>query len=332
VDSVANVVPVYSPPGGHGTDVAAELGATRAGVSVRFGNTENGTIPATNGFRTVGMMRDPTFANVQINSVDPTTSTFFPDESVARYDTIALTSVGNVSANDVLVQWPGGDWTTRLDAGDQLVIVSDNLSQLLTVTSVQNATHIAVNSAIQFTCTAAQVYLAEVTAGETKILSQTSANTFLVDTNAQLTQGDQLIGVSSGARATISQVNRNGVDKEFATFVQCWKYVGSYVSGAFQEDEFVYSGNSLTDASAKAQVHSATTSDGQIVLLTSNQIGSFSVGDTVKGVDSQAIFTISAKYSPEIKHGSGRVTYVENVDPVTRTPIQTESFRLILEF
>jgi hypothetical protein len=68
------------------------------------------------------------------------------------------------------------------------------------------------------------------------------------------------------------------------------------------------------------------------VLLTSNQIGSFSVGDTVKGVDSQAIFTISAKYSPEIKHGSGRVTYVENVDPVTRTPIQTESFRLILEF
>ena len=38
------------------------------------------------------------------------------------------------------------------------------------------------------------------------------------------------------------------------------------------------------------------------------------------------------KYTPEIVFGSGRIIYLENLDPITRANTQSEVFKLIFEF
>ena len=60
----ANVVPIIGPPGGHGSDPINELYADTVGVSVDFVDDEGGNTPAKNDFRTVGIIKDPLFANV----------------------------------------------------------------------------------------------------------------------------------------------------------------------------------------------------------------------------------------------------------------------------
>ena len=60
----ANVTPIIGPPGGHGSDPINELYADTVGVSVDFIDDEGGNLPAVNDFRTVGIVKDPLFANV----------------------------------------------------------------------------------------------------------------------------------------------------------------------------------------------------------------------------------------------------------------------------
>ena len=62
--NTANVVPIIGPNGGHGSDPINELYADTVGVSVSFVDDENGNLPAVNDFRTVGIIKDPLFANV----------------------------------------------------------------------------------------------------------------------------------------------------------------------------------------------------------------------------------------------------------------------------
>lgn len=60
---------IISPPGGHGSDAPAELGARYMGLSVTFDSTDPaaaGKLLDVNDFRTYGMIRSPLFANVEI--------------------------------------------------------------------------------------------------------------------------------------------------------------------------------------------------------------------------------------------------------------------------
>lgn len=62
--------PIIGPAEGHGGNIPYELGMSKVGISTAFANTELGTIPATNKFRTVGLIRDPLFANVELSITD----------------------------------------------------------------------------------------------------------------------------------------------------------------------------------------------------------------------------------------------------------------------
>lgn len=62
----ASLRPIISPRGGHGFDVAAELYASHLGISVKFSNSENGTISTDNDFRTIGVLKDPAFKDVKL--------------------------------------------------------------------------------------------------------------------------------------------------------------------------------------------------------------------------------------------------------------------------
>lgn len=70
----ANVVPIISPKGGHGSDPVSELKADTVGISVDFANSQGGQIPAVNDFRQVSILKDPLFANVVLSISDTLTS------------------------------------------------------------------------------------------------------------------------------------------------------------------------------------------------------------------------------------------------------------------
>lgn len=83
--TAANLTPSLSPPGGHGSDVVNELYASRAGISVTYANNESNTIPTTNDYRSVGILKDPLFANVELTLTTSTASSFLDGETVIHY-------------------------------------------------------------------------------------------------------------------------------------------------------------------------------------------------------------------------------------------------------
>lgn len=75
------VRPIYSPPGGHGANTAAELGAKTISFVTRFSNSESNTIPFTNQYQTIGLIKDPLFANVNLELKDKT-GTYIEEETL----------------------------------------------------------------------------------------------------------------------------------------------------------------------------------------------------------------------------------------------------------
>jgi hypothetical protein len=97
-NAVLNVV--MGPKGGHGFDVEYELGATSLCISSRFSNNESGTIPTDNDFRTIGILKDPLYANVTL-TVTSLTGSFNVGETVQQANSLAtgiVTSFDSVSS------------------------------------------------------------------------------------------------------------------------------------------------------------------------------------------------------------------------------------------
>ncbi len=156
---------------------------------------------------------------------------------------------------------------------------------------------------------------------------------YLANVAAYLTVGDKLIGQESGAYRVIETIKRSNTAKTFDTFIELYKYKISVSSGVFQENEKVYVGANASTQTANATIHSTINTGGSdFYMYTSNQIGRFIIGNTVRGANSSAIGTISEKYIPEIEFGSGDIIYIENIDPLTRDTSQSETYKIILEF
>ncbi len=91
---------VLGPKGGHGFDAEYELGATALCISSRFSNNESGTIPTENDFRTIGIIKDPLYANVTL-TITSLTGSFAVGESVTQANSLAtgvVTSFDSVSS------------------------------------------------------------------------------------------------------------------------------------------------------------------------------------------------------------------------------------------
>lgn len=83
--NTADLEPSLSPPGGHGFDPINELFASRVGVSVTLANNESNTIPTSNDYRSVGILKDPLWANVEITLTTSTASSFLDGETIIHY-------------------------------------------------------------------------------------------------------------------------------------------------------------------------------------------------------------------------------------------------------
>ena len=94
--------PIVSPIEGHGGNPEEELKSSFVGISVKFANTESGTIIAnSSSYRTIGLIRDPLYANVtfDVSSV----SSFVSGERINQANTTASGKIVAINATSFSV-------------------------------------------------------------------------------------------------------------------------------------------------------------------------------------------------------------------------------------
>jgi hypothetical protein len=334
VISPAAIRPVYSPPGGHGSDAAIELRATGICFAMHLANNENNTIPATNQFQQYGIIRDPTFSNVKIGLVSATPNPFIPGETAVKIDTVLIKS--NATTNSISAEIDvgiNGRMNERVSVGDWLYLSGPSTTtnkMLAQVNSVINGSAITLTTNCFFTDSAVDIFRANLE-GNAIVSSVPGATAvFVSNISSQWQTGDTIIGLTSGGYGVINTTSVNDIFTDLNTFVAMYKFTGAYVSGTFNQNEKVYEGANLASSSANASIHSAMSNGSTTVIYISNVVGVFET--TLTGADSGAVFSIAESYNPDIDFGSGKVIYLENITAVPRAVSTTENFNLVFLF
>jgi hypothetical protein len=111
VSNAASLSVIIGPKGGHGADPEYELGGKYLGFSVSFANTEANTIPSTNDFRTIGILKDPLFANVEF-ALSSVIGAYVDEEIVSQANTNASGVVTYFSGSTLRLSNVTGTFTT----------------------------------------------------------------------------------------------------------------------------------------------------------------------------------------------------------------------------
>lgn len=332
IERTADLKLIYSPYGGHGKDAEKELYASRACVSVKISNTENNTIPATNNYKEIGIIKDPLFSQSTLKISD-SSSSFISGETIYKFDPFRVATNATIVELTSNVSVTEADFQSQLQVGQTLYLKGPNQSdhQLVVVNSVINSTTFSTKSNTNFSCTNGYIYFAN-TSSNAKVLYQTDNETVIVNAvSGVISSTDNIIGSRSGCKATISSIQRSGVTKTFDTFVQMYKYDGTKNSGTFAQDEVLYQGNSLNTSTANATLHSFTLDGTNITFYASNQKGEFDLINPVFG-SGDGVCSISDVTPPELIYGSGEPIYINTIEPITRQTDQNEQFKIVFEF
>lgn len=318
---------IKSPHFGHGSNSALELGATSIAVSVTFSNNESNTIVQSNDYRTIGILKDPLFSNVEIAS-STQQGTFITNEIVYKISPIKLGADAVLDATSTTISSTTADFTNQFSAND-FIYLSDGTNHMLgVVNTVVNSSHLTLTTNSAFSAAAADFYLPKTSSYG--ILSFSNTSTIRVaNVSGFIETNDKMIGKNSGAYLVANTISRSGVNKNFETFINMYKYKGTITAGSFSQDETIYQ-DSASDANTK--LHSVDTSGVEDVMYTTNKFGSFTVPGTLTGTTSEALMSVTEEYEPEIAFKSGRIIFMENVSPITRQSGQSETFKFIFEF
>jgi hypothetical protein len=320
---------IYSPAGGHGYDPGAELLAGSAEISLKFSNSESNTILTTNIFQQVGVIKNPLFANVQLN-LGAINGLFLTNEQVLKINPLQICDSATINTTSAQVTAANGQFTKRLAVNDYVYLTDANntFNQLGVVNNVINSTafNLTVNGFVS--CTVVDVLTANILAmAYVRDLVSTS---LLYVTNAagEMISNDFIIGLKSGATATINTVMRNDVTKNYETFIQLYKYLGTLEFNNFTENEIVQQ-----NTSANALLHCANVDANDVLTMyTSNQVGMFDINTEVIGNTSGAIALLTEILLPELVYNTGDIIYLENLDAITRQTDQSETFQIVFKF
>ncbi len=312
VTSTAVVRAILPPPGGHGANQAEELNASVILVGCTLANTEGGKIPATNTYRTIGLLRDPLFANVQVG-LTASMGIMTAGEDVSVLNLTFGAANASLNSASVVVQAD-----TRMFTANSLVLFTTAGEQYLaTVASVTNSTSMNLTANALFSVNAAaNAYAVNVVSNGICTIVTSSSNVAISNV-APFKIGQALYGQSSGGGGTISTINRSGMAKDFTTFVQLNKYAVTMLGGSFIQNETVFQGNTT------GLVHSYANG----MLYISNQSHPFVVpGNNITGNTSGAIAQPLTAYNPELTVGTGLIEYIETVPVITRSAAESETW------
>lgn len=124
---------ISGPKGGHGANVTSELFCSRVGLSVKFANSESNTITTYNDYKTVGILKDPMFANVTFTTSNQH-GTFTANELVTQTagSNSAFGYVSQIGVGSIQVTNTSGFFASGYD------IVGDSSSANATVDAITN--------------------------------------------------------------------------------------------------------------------------------------------------------------------------------------------------
>lgn len=182
VTNTAILRPIYSPPGGHGYDPAAELGATRVCVSTKFSNNDV-DIPLTNEYRTVGFLKDPLFANVSINFSNGVGNFIASERLYKVSSSVRIATDININTTSSIIN-AAADFVNQLNVGDYIYVTDGTTYQLSTVNSITNSSYLTIASNGTFTCSAAMMYKTSIGSQITDINLTSTLLTGNIVTNA----------------------------------------------------------------------------------------------------------------------------------------------------
>ena len=339
----AVIVPIMSPPGGHGSNVENELFGHYVGISASF---SGGRAPLTvaNDYRTIGLLRSPQFSRVEVK-LDSSNrrGNFIPGEEVFRYKPIKLFGRVSVTTGNTTVTGSNTEFIDTLRPNDRVIITDGITNILANVQTLASNTNMIISANSKFTNSNCAIYLVDALRFGTVVDRGNSTSVTLsnVDPVGEET-GAYLLGESSGCTAEINtnifpNIFIGGRDADgFSGFNQLPYFVGNKsVAVAFIEDELLVQGTDpLLRASARMHSYDAGEALNQDRLYVTNILNTFDVSgaNNIVGALSSASFVPLDKYNGEIEPNSGDILYLENLNPITRNVSQTETIKLIIEF
>lgn len=222
-----------------------------------------------------------------------------------------------------------GFFTNQLEPGQQLYLTNKEgtESQLTFVTDVIDDSHIEISSNGLFSCTESIVHVSNPFSNGVVTFIPNTTHIGVCNVLIPFNTGTILVGDSTGTKAVVNAISRNGVEKDFNTFIQLYKYDISMISGEFTTGEIIYQ----DDETFGATVYMVQEEGSKNMLYVHEITRSFDVSKNVIGANSGAIASINETFSPELIHGSGQVLFAENIETVERLPDQTEHYKLFFE-
>lgn len=334
VSNVASFEVIIPPPGGHGADIGCEIGATAVGFSVKFSNTESNTISSDNDYRQVGIVKDPLWANIAVNTLNSggtsgSNGTYLVGETV--YQVKPMWVGGNVSINttSAVITGTGTDFGNTFAANNLVLVKAGSSFFVSNVASITNSTSMTLGSNGAFTNSVSNLALLTVTC--TGVITNVGSGTLrLTNVSSNVIVGAVLLGKNSYTYSTVNNYTINGVTKGFSTFNQRTVYSGTLTTGTFVEDEYVYQTNAGSNVGVGI-FHSTDTIGGITKIYLTNETGTFGSTGTIVGNTSGAVFTVTNKYPGDLVVDSGEIVYIENVTPVSRSNNQSEVVKVVLE-
>ncbi len=329
LSNTASLKVIIPPVGGHGYDAPAELGAKSVGVSVTFNTGESGYVTTENDYRKIAILKDPYFKNVTL-TLDTEVGSFSNTEVVYQIDRKKIIGTVSASENSATVTGTGTDFSNALVAGD-LVLITDittNLSKIKTVSSVTNATSLTLTSNAAITTSFAQISYSHVIAQGIKS-GNSSPYITLANATPKFVTNKLVVGASSGATANVTAIEVGEKSyNNWSTLDNRTRISYSATSGNIPEDSLLYQDSiSLSNAyyhSANSTYIFLTSEKGPINADPAQQLQIYNGSNTI---------TLgSNKYTSDLVKGSGKVLYIENNTPISRSNSQSETIRLILNF
>lgn len=101
-------------------------------------------------------------------------------------------------------------------------------------------------------------------------------------------------------------------------------------SGEFQQDEYVYQGANLAQATFKGRVVHFDPDTNKVYLI--NIEGTPNASRSLIGSESFTVRVLASVTEGSLKKNSGKLMYMENIEPVTRSFDQIENYKIVLKF
>jgi hypothetical protein len=213
VSNTAVLSVIKGPKNGHGYDPEYELNGSALGISVTFANTETGTIPVSNDYRSVGVLKDPLFSTVTI-TVSAVTGGFAVGETVTQANTGAqgivtawdsINQLELISVNGIILTGNSTvNYLTGSTTGSRSSVISYQVNgQTKNFNTFDQRTRFSFSPLYGTFTTDEQVYQTDVQFANGIFHSNTASNVYITHIQGTLNTGNTLTGQLSGATANL---------------------------------------------------------------------------------------------------------------------------------